>query len=99
MKLCFLVNVRKANGRNVAGGSSIGNIVVLFCCGLSSCNRIGWTGALKAGEEDGMGLACAGVAAELKRGVTRAVETFEAPFIFEWFFCTDRALNGGTIGH
>ena len=27
VRLCFFVNVRKASGRNVAGGRRIGNIV------------------------------------------------------------------------
>ena len=50
---CFLVNVRKARGRRMAGGIRIGNVdgfdVPVFFTPL-----IGWTGVLKAGEEDGI---------------------------------------------
>jgi hypothetical protein len=33
VRLCFLVNVRKASGLRVAGGSRIGRIVVGLSCG------------------------------------------------------------------
>ena len=54
MRLCFLVNVRKARGRNIAGGRTIGRMVdldgALLLNGLRGC-----AGVAKAGEEDGMG--------------------------------------------
>lgn len=49
---CFLVNVRNASGRRVAGGRMIGSIgACLFVVTLKGRN--GWTGVPKAGEEDG----------------------------------------------
>ena len=63
MRLCFLVNVRNASGRNVAGGSSIGRTVD-FATGLRAGGArigavlrglMGCTGVPNAGDEDGMG--------------------------------------------
>ena len=59
VRLCFLVNVRKASGRNVGGGSRIGSIVAI--CGLNAggggggrCMPLGrgWRGVPNAGEEE-----------------------------------------------
>lgn len=54
VRLCFFVKVRKAIGRSVAGGRSMGNIEGLGGSG-GLYGRIGWTGVPKAGEEEGMG--------------------------------------------
>lgn len=65
VRLCFLVNVLKASGRSVAGGSNIGRTVD-FATGLSKGGArigavlrglMGCTGVPNAGEEDGMGSA------------------------------------------
>ena len=63
VKLCFLVNVRKASGLKVAGGSNMGSTVgfaagfraggALIGAVLRGC--MGWTGVPNAGEEDGIG--------------------------------------------
>ena len=59
VRLCFLVKVRKASGRSVAGGRRTGNIVEgLNCGGGIGCvllGRIGCAGVPKAGDEDGIG--------------------------------------------
>jgi hypothetical protein len=64
VRLCFFVNVRKASGRNVAGGSRMGSTVG-FAAGLSAGGArigavlrglMGCTGVPKAGEEEGIGL-------------------------------------------
>jgi hypothetical protein len=58
------VNVRKARGRRVAGGSNIGRIVGFRATGFKiggagigaiRRGRIGCAGVAKAGEEEGMG--------------------------------------------
>ena len=41
VKLCFLVKVRKARGRNVAGGSRIGNMLPLAAGAVTLNGRIG----------------------------------------------------------
>lgn len=65
VRLCFLVNVLNASGRNVAGGSSIGRTVD-FATGFKAGGArigavlrglMGWAGVPKAGDEDGMGSA------------------------------------------
>lgn len=53
MRECFLVNVRKASGRRVAGGRMMGRIGALGP-GPTAKGLRGWTGVPKAGEEDGM---------------------------------------------
>lgn len=53
VKLCFLVNVRKATGRNVEGGKEIGRIETALATALGFLLRIGKFGVLKAGEEEG----------------------------------------------
>ena len=62
VRLCFLVKVRNASGRRVAGGRSIGRTVD-FAAGLSAGGAligavlrglIGWTGVPNAGDEEGM---------------------------------------------
>lgn len=65
VRLCFLVNVRNASGRSVAGGSSMGSTVDLtggFSAGgarIAVIRRglMGWAGVPKAGEDDGIGFA------------------------------------------
>lgn len=62
VRLCFLVKVRKASGRRVAGGRSIGRTVD-FAAGLSAGGALigavlrglmGWTGVPNAGDDEGM---------------------------------------------
>lgn len=63
VRLCFLVNVRKARGRSVAGGRSTGRIGVGggVEAGFSRiAGRSGWTGVPKAGEEEGILLVTVG---------------------------------------
>lgn len=63
VRLCFLVKVRKASGRSVAGGSSMGRTVGLAFGASAGGARIGavlrgwmgWTGVPNAGEEEGIG--------------------------------------------
>ena len=65
VRLCFLVKVRKASGRNVAGGSSMGSTVDLDFgaspggarMGAVRRGLMGWTGVPNAGEEEGIGFA------------------------------------------
>jgi len=61
VRLCFLVNVRKASGRRVAGGRRIGSIVV-FVVGAIANGLCVYAGVPKAGDDDGIrSLAGAGV--------------------------------------
>lgn len=53
VKLCFLVNVRKATGRNVEGGKEIGRIETALETVLGFLLRIGKFGVLNAGEDEG----------------------------------------------
>lgn len=53
VRLCFFVNVRKARGRKVAGGRSMGSMEGLGGS-LGGGARIGWTGVPKAGEDEGI---------------------------------------------
>lgn len=65
VRLCFLVNVRKASGRKVAGGKRIGKTVDLaggFSAGgarIAATLRglMGWAGVPKAGDDEGIGFA------------------------------------------
>ena len=65
VRLCFLVKVRKARGRSVAGGRRMGRTVDLAAGRSAGGARIavvlrgsmGWTGVPKAGEDEGTGLA------------------------------------------
>ena len=65
VRLCFFVNVRKASGRNVAGGRSIGSTVDFptgFSAGGARMGAVrrglmGWTGVPNAGDEEGIGFA------------------------------------------
>lgn len=61
VKLCFFVKVRKARGRNVAGGRIIGSAPALLEVDTGSEDGIGWRGVAKAGEEEGISLTGAGV--------------------------------------
>jgi hypothetical protein len=62
VRLCFLVNVRKASGLSVAGGSSIGRTVARAAglrmggarMGAVLRGLMGWTGVPNAGEDEGM---------------------------------------------
>lgn len=65
VRLCFLVKVRNARGRRVAGGSNMGRTVA-FETGCSAGGAriaatrrglIGWTGVPNAGDEEGIGFA------------------------------------------
>lgn len=63
VRLCFLVNVRKARGRSVAGGSSIGKTVVLVVglrmggarIGAVLRGLMGCAGVPNAGDDEGIG--------------------------------------------
>ena len=65
VRLCFLVKVRKASGRSVAGGRRMGRTVDLAAGRRAGGARIGavrrgsmgWTGVPKAGDEEGIGFA------------------------------------------
>lgn len=52
MRECFLVNVRNAKGRRVAGGSSIGRIGACLLLFVTLKGFIGCTGVPKAGDEE-----------------------------------------------
>ena len=60
MRLCFLVNIRNASGRKVAGGRRMGRMVGMRGCG--TLLRTGWTGVPKAGEDEGSTFAAGAVA-------------------------------------
>ena len=51
VRLCFFVNVRKARGLKAAGGRSIGNTDGLDDA-VDLEIRTGWSGVLKAGDEE-----------------------------------------------
>lgn len=53
VRLCFLVKVRKASGRRVAGGSRMGRMAA-FAGAVTVNGRRGWAGVPKAGDEEGM---------------------------------------------
>ena len=61
VKLCFLVKVRKAMGRSVAGGRAIGRIEDLIGGSIGLCKPMGCTGVPKPGEDEGMIFGCIGV--------------------------------------
>lgn len=53
VRLCFLVKVRNARGRNVAGGRRMGRMAAFD--GADTLKGLsGWTGVPKAGEEEGI---------------------------------------------
>jgi len=54
VKLCFLVNVRNARGRSVAGGRTTGSTLVFAGCGAGLKGRMGCAGVAKAGLEEGI---------------------------------------------
>jgi hypothetical protein len=70
VKLCFLVNVRKARGRRVAGGSNIGSTLG-FEIGAAVKGRMGCTGVANAGDEEGIELSGAGVGGGRNIGAAR----------------------------
>ena len=55
VKLYFFVKVRKARGRNVAGGRRMGSMLPLVGTEATLKGRIGCAGVAKAGEEEGIG--------------------------------------------
>ena len=71
VKLCFLVNVLKAKGRKVAGGSRIGSILAFAGAPAGLKFRIGCTGVANAGDDDGIGFNGAGVGGGLNIGAAR----------------------------
>lgn len=71
VRLCFFVKVRKARGRKVAGGRRIGSILPLVGTAAALNGRIGCAGVAKAGDEEGIGFAGAGVGGGLKMGAAR----------------------------
>lgn len=72
VRLCFFVNVRNANGRNVAGGRIMERMLVFAVAGTGLNGFIGYAGVPKAGDEEGMGFNVAGVLGALKIGAARA---------------------------
>lgn len=48
---CFFVNVRKASGRSVAGGSMMGRMPTLGALTLNGFR--GWTGVANDGDDEG----------------------------------------------
>jgi hypothetical protein len=73
VKLCFFVNVRKARGRNVAGGSRIGRMLAFGAIAAALKGLMGCAGVAKAGEEEGIGLFDAGVSGNLKIPAARGI--------------------------
>lgn len=71
VRLCFLVKVRKAKGRKVAGGRRTGRILAFAAAVVTLKGRMGWTGVPKAGDEDGIGFKGAGVGGGLNIGAAR----------------------------
>lgn len=63
VRLCFLVKVRNASGRKVAGGSRIGKTAAFGCnaggARMAATRRglMGCAGVPKAGEDEGIGFA------------------------------------------
>jgi hypothetical protein len=91
VRLCFLVNVRKATGRRVAGGRRIGRILG-FEIGAMVNDRTGWAGVAKAGDEDGIGLRGAGVAGGRNIGAARGISFWLGRLILE---VRRKILEGG----
>ena len=54
VRLCFLVKVRKAKGRRVAGGREIGRTAGRAGAGVAAKDFRGWAGVPKAGDEEGI---------------------------------------------
>jgi hypothetical protein len=75
VKLCFLVKVRKARGRKVAGGRSTGRMLVFGAAVVTLKGRIGCTGVPNAGDEEGIGFDGAGVGCGLNIGAARGFST------------------------
>jgi hypothetical protein len=71
VKLCFLVNVLNARGRNVAGGRRIGRILAFTGAAVGLKARTGYAGVPKAGDEEGIGFNGAGVGGGLNIGAAR----------------------------
>lgn len=67
MRLCFLVNVRKARGRKAVGGSLMGSTEGLDCSTVFDV-RIGYAGVPKAGDDEGMTSECVGCLGRWKMG-------------------------------
>jgi hypothetical protein len=71
VKLCFLVNVLKARGRKVAGGSRIESILAFAGAPAGLKGRIGCAGVPNAGDDEGIGFNGAGVGGGLNIGAAR----------------------------
>ena len=71
VKLCFLVNVRKARGRRVAGGRRTGRMLAFVAAVGALKGRMGCTGVPNAGEDEGIGFNGAGVKGGLNIGAAR----------------------------
>ena len=75
VKLCFLVKVRKARGRNVAGGRRTGSMLAFAAAAVTLKGRMGWIGVPNAGDEEGIGFNGAGVGGGLNIGAARGFST------------------------
>lgn len=84
VKLCFLVNVRKASGLKVAGGRTIGNTLVLARTGAGLKGRMGCAGVAKAGLDDGIAFKGAGVKGCLKMGAAFRRGRDSSSDILQW---------------
>jgi hypothetical protein len=87
VRLYFFVKVRKASGRNMAGGKRMGRTVgdLKFGGGSGAVRRgfTRWTGVANAGDEEGMGFSRCGFERASFCGVAPALvgTVFEALFI------------------
>jgi hypothetical protein len=75
VKLCFLVKVRKAKGRNVAGGRRTGSMLAFAAAVVTLNGRIGCTGVPNAGDDEGIGFNGAGVGGGLNMGAALGFST------------------------
>ena len=71
VKLCFFVNVRKAKGLKVAGGSKIGSILDFDGAAETLKGLMGCAGVAKPGEEEGIGFKSAGLDGDRNKGAAR----------------------------
>ena len=100
VRLCFLVNVRKARGRRVAGGRRIGSMVALVTGGAKGLGV--WAGVPKV-VVDEEGRASEGIASRGRAagGLGAKMEGFEGLLLAciargtsLFFFTLDMKLNG-----
>lgn len=73
VRLCFLVNVRNAKGRKVAGGRRIGSMLAFAGAAAGLKGRMGCAGVAKAGDDEGIGFKGAGVGGGLNIGAARGL--------------------------